>query len=332
MAYPTTYTNLASVYRTLGQYEKSNDVLQEYIRANPNVAQGYQGLGALMGAWGKYEEALQPSDKQLELAPGDLSGIANKRAIFIVTERWTEAQAIDSTLLAASDPFWRFSALMDQATLALYKGRATEAANARLEIAGILEDRGEYAAALASAERAVADTNGIGPLTASGRSIAARLRYLLHRDADAAKTEAEMDQRIDRVPSDDLKRVFRLQHTGFLAGARKDAATAIRDLSQAEPLLRPGDSNVDLAFPLGEAFLQSGDDIHAAQRLERVVAGVRRTFDPIAFVRSLYYLGQINERNGDRAKATECYKRFVQYWGDGDIDRDRVADAKKKIS
>jgi hypothetical protein len=47
-------------------------------------------------------------------------------------------------------------------------------------------------------------------------------------------------------------------------------------------------------------------------------------------VRSLYFLGQISERKGDRANAAEYYRRFVQYWGDGDMDRDRVADARKK--
>ena len=59
---------------------------------------------------------------------------------------------------------------------------------------------------------------------------------------------------------------------------------------------------------------------------------MRRLNYPIEFVRSLYFLGQIAERQGDRARAAEYYRRFLQYWGDGDIDRDKVADARKKIA
>jgi len=51
----------------------------------------------------------------------------------------------------------------------------------------------------------------------------------------------------------------------------------------------------------------------------------------VEFVRSLYFLGQISERRGDRARARAYYQRFVNYWGDGDIDRERVAEARKKI-
>jgi len=48
-------------------------------------------------------------------------------------------------------------------------------------------------------------------------------------------------------------------------------------------------------------------------------------------VRSFYYLGQIEEQAGEREKAREHYRRFVSYWKDGDLDRERVADAERKI-
>jgi hypothetical protein len=53
-------------------------------------------------------------------------------------------------------------------------------------------------------------------------------------------------------------------------------------------------------------------------------------FTPIEFVRSHYYLAQIAERSGDPVKAREYYQRFLFYWKDGDIDRDKVAEAIKK--
>ena len=80
-------------------------------------------------------------------------------------------------------------------------------------------------------------------------------------------------------------------------------------------------------------YLDAHDDPQAQSRFERIVtSGLLRAGDPLPFVRSLYLLGQIHERKGDRAKAAEYYRRFVQYWGDGDIDRERVADARKKVA
>ena len=52
---------------------------------------------------------------------------------------------------------------------------------------------------------------------------------------------------------------------------------------------------------------------------------------PIEFVRSFYFLGRIYEQQGDTAKSREAYRRFVGYWKDGDLDRERIAEAQKKI-
>ena len=59
---------------------------------------------------------------------------------------------------------------------------------------------------------------------------------------------------------------------------------------------------------------------------------VMRLFTPIEYVRSLYYLG------ADRRKDTATPPRRANttgasscYWKDGDIDRDKVPDAMKKV-
>jgi serine/threonine protein kinase len=44
------------------------------------------------------------------------------------------------------------------------------------------------------------------------------------------------------------------------------------------------------------------------------------------------YLAQIAERQGDRAAARDYYARFLRYWKDGDVDRDKVAEATRKLA
>jgi hypothetical protein len=51
----------------------------------------------------------------------------------------------------------------------------------------------------------------------------------------------------------------------------------------------------------------------------------------LPYVRSHFLLAQILEKRGDAARARQLYARFVAFWRDGDIDRDRVAQAQQRI-
>jgi tetratricopeptide (TPR) repeat protein len=351
MGYPTTYTNLAAVYRNLGQFDKASEVLREYVEANPTVPQGYRGLGDLVAVWGKYDEALATYDKAIALAPGDLSFLASKRAVFAVTDRWAEVDAINVKLSKAADPIWRVSALASTASERLYAGRSIEAlqlleqavavlgprgsvqtASMRMQMAGLLMDKGQNGAALAAAQRALDDTNGIGPLSYQSLAVVEQLHLRLGNTKEAAAAQDELARRNAQLPSDDLREFAKHVQNGALASDRHDTATKIAELKLAEGRARPGNSNTEILFDLATAYLDAKDDGQAAPRLERIVtSGLLRASQPLQFVRSLYLLGQINERRGDRAKATGYYRRFVQYWSDGDLDRERVADARRKL-
>ncbi len=79
------------------------------------------------------------------------------------------------------------------------------------------------------------------------------------------------------------------------------------------------------------AYLESGDHQEAASWFQRVAeSGYEHIYSPIPYVRSFYFLGKIHENRGDMDKARECYRRFIEYWKDGDIDRERVEEAKRK--
>ena len=52
---------------------------------------------------------------------------------------------------------------------------------------------------------------------------------------------------------------------------------------------------------------------------------------PIQYRRSFYFLGTLHEKRGDMAKARDAYRRFVRYWKDGNLDRERVAEAERKL-
>ena len=120
---------------------------------------------------------------------------------------------------------------------------------------------------------------------------------------------------------------------------RGDTSRAIDELKRAEATLLPRGltgppppPHVPIWFDLASAYLAAGDAARAEERFLRVVDSTERVAYPVEYVRSLYFLGQIADRRGDREKARHFYQRFVDAWGNGDIDRERVAEAKKRLT
>ena len=48
-------------------------------------------------------------------------------------------------------------------------------------------------------------------------------------------------------------------------------------------------------------------------------------------VRSFYFLATIHENRGEMETAREYYRHFYEYWKNGDMDRERVEEAKSKL-
>ncbi|HKB13685.1 MAG TPA: tetratricopeptide repeat protein, partial [Vicinamibacterales bacterium] len=74
-----------------------------------------------------------------------------------------------------------------------------------------------------------------------------------------------------------------------------------------------------------------GSDLTAVDaRLDAMVqAGPQHGVAALAYVRALFELAEIRDRQGDRAHARQLYARFAALWKDADVDRDRVAAAEK---
>ena len=83
-----------------------------------------------------------------------------------------------------------------------------------------------------------------------------------------------------------------------------------------------------LLFHLGVAYWEAGDWEEAALRFQRIIdAELPRAWQPVPYVRSFYFLGSYYREKGDRDKARENFERFLSYWKDGSLDRDRVKEA-----
>jgi tetratricopeptide (TPR) repeat protein/predicted Ser/Thr protein kinase len=353
---PTAIGNLSNAYRGMGDADNALATAASYVKRNPENAAGHSILGlALIGA-GRNEDAIR------ELSQAKLLGSDNPQTdnghvtAQTLREEWGAAADISKTLYASSDEPRRASGATWQLLLSLYHGRSAEgltwaervssatktkgpqsAAGHRLA-ATVLLARGQAALAAKESASALADAKGFPAefnllithawaLSAAGRQ----------KDADAAI--ATMVATVDPLSSARDQRNIALAR-GLVALARGDAAAAIKPLQDAQGALSargafPGgpSQHVLIWSSLGRALFESGRVAEALPWFQKVAgSGYEHVREPIDFVRSFYFLGRIYEQQGDMTKARDAYRRFVGYWKDGDLDRDRIAEAQRKIA
>ena len=338
------YDVLAHAYELLGQTGKSVDVLREFLGRNPDNGRMYWRLGDVFAHAGKTDDALAAFAKAEALTPALPGIVAGRRSVALLRDQLDDVEAVDRKRLASHDVSERRRAAIDLADDRLFRGRTADAlkllagAPDRQRIAALLLETGQTERALAEGQRSLATERPIFffwvvrvGLAPASLSVIARAQARLGHPAEAAHAIERIASVADSIPSHfDQRTVHWLN--GRIALDQHDTATALRELTQAQTMLPPADRGIPIWFALGSAYLAVGKDADAALHFQRIVDSPARTGAPLEFVRSLYFLGQIADRQGDRDKSRAYYRRFVDYWGDGDIDRERVADARRKIA
>ena len=349
--FPGVYNRLARSYSALGEREKADRVLQNYSQRSPGGT-AHLWLGIHHSEWGAWDKALEAYAKAQEIIPDWPRPRWGQFEVASLTGQWGEARGIAREFAESSVPRRQYSGATGLARLHLYRGDSSEALRWAKKAASvysppepdqtqgatltawILLQRNEPDAALAPAREAQEQGKGNW-----GEWVGLYLESLslsrLRRMDDAAKVAEKLRERIAPIPGPKEVRRHQLL-LGELALADGDTAGAIEQLARAESTLAPrrymASQHVPVWFALGSAYLEAGKEAQAAERFRRVTESTTEYIDfPIPYVRSFYFLGKIHESRGDADKARQYYQRFVDFWKDGDLDRERVEEALSKL-
>jgi len=356
MKFPSTYELLALDYVSVGDTDKGLDIVREYVTQNPDVALGHAIQGDVLLLLGRLDEAAEAFTHARAVNPSVPRIGGGMRQLNILREHWADAEAFDRERHAMSDTTFRFRGAVNLGLDALYRGRSAEAvrwweeaiqtgagsslsAIAGSFLASVQLARNRSDLTLDAAQRALDDAKDTVMKWRPLFYVAIAQARLQHA-GDAAKSVATFTTLANELPSDREKRTAH-ELAGNLALDRGDYPKAIAELTQAESMLpratilgpfEPPPPQVPIWFALGSAYIKSGDIDAAAKRFDRIEnANTLRVQYPVEFVRSLYFLGAIADRKGDRARAADYSRRFLQYWEGGDLDRDRIAEARKRV-
>ena len=349
----STHSNLAASYLGDGDPGRALAIAEDVVRRHPTSALAYQTHGLYLISAGRYSEARQAMEKSLSINPRSFVPRLGLLSAALAERRWSDLEREIAALRQSDDPFQRMLGAGVSADLALIRGRGqsalaqfeqitqasiapTDRAAYRGRIAAILVRMGRPGEAVVQAEGAVAEGRGTESEFETLETLAIA-QAAARRFADAEKTIALLESRASILPSPrETRRV--LVARGELARARGDKATALAELRKAEsmlppygPPLGPASTHAQVWLASGMAAIDAGEDAAAARTLERLQGGHERVFDLDAWTRSFFLLGRIYERQGQRDKAREQFSAFLDLRRDGDMDREWIAEAEKKV-
>jgi serine/threonine protein kinase/tetratricopeptide (TPR) repeat protein len=350
------YGTLASAYSAQGRLDEGDRVLKELVARRPDSAPAYRYLGFHHYRAGRLEDARAAFARERALDPASSWPDVGLAQVANLAEDWQEARNAASNLTGARNPFFQWLGHIGWTSNALTQGRTREAlesldAAARTYpepnnfvgasesyAANLLVELGRYREAIERADRARQFGEGDSPEW-DGLFFRALAEQRLDRATDADETLRELERRTSSIPGPKAtRRVHWL--AGELALLRGDTARALEKLTRAESMLAPRGfpgpdgppAHVPIWYALGSAHMATGNEEEAIRWFGRVSRTAHEHFDwPIPYVRSFYFLGTLHESRGESKEAKDAYRRFVDAWGEGDVDRERIEEARKKL-
>jgi TolB-like protein/tetratricopeptide (TPR) repeat protein/predicted Ser/Thr protein kinase len=350
----TMYENLVAMLISTGETGKADAVARELVQSQPDSDVAHRTLGTAAIAAGQFDEARAAFERAVALEPLDFSGRVGLLSLPLLQARWADGADLRTAMSRADSPFERFFALLTAAHLELAHGRSSTAFElwdrglktpklsiqprtaGRNRLAAALLRQGRPAEALAQAELAVRDAEERLPVF-QALELLAVAQAATGRSADAERTLAQLEARAKALPSDrELRRVHWAR--GEIALRRGDVARAVSELMQAQAALPrgggplgPPTSHMDYWLSAALANIRAGNDGEAARLLEHMQTRYERALNVEPWVRSFYLLGQVYERRGEAERARQQFARFVDLWGDGELERGWVEDARRKL-
>ncbi len=240
-------------------------------------------------------------------------------------------------LSRSRDPFWRWQGSLDLAVTHLCQGqkeRARETLHSAKECCR--ESPGLRIPALEIEAHLGLETGGPRRALEAARDASVETPLLLYFEGLA---HARLS---DRAAAESAARKLRESGDplGFALSRHVSAEThpgaALETLGEAEAELRrerlSSPAGILVRFALASTLFDRGDWDSALGAFENVLRDEEALLHwPIPFIRALYYRGRIRALRGERGASADG-ERFLFYWGTGDIDRERVLEARQWVN
>ena len=348
------YLRLSSTYASLGLFQKAREVYEDYLKNVSDSPDFHRYLGWNYLAEGKFDLAQAEADKAFILDPKSNDNISLKAEIFYLQDDLAGAESEHQKLLEAKPEYFPFSAWGGLAAIDLRRGNFEKAIGQRRQQIELSQKVGEkdWEAGshaqlfylywrLGNIKMAEAENDALAKIAVEENLVFHQISSLWGRSVlylekksifEASKTAEEMKNLLESLLFRKLIRYY-FNLMGMIELQKNNPSNAIKYFEQAVSLDPASDTakNSFLLDYLGLAYFKSGDMEKARQVYEKINSQLSSKWNGDIYVKSFYMLGRIAEQQGDRVKAAERYRKFLDLWKDADPGIPEVEEAKKRL-
>ena len=351
-----TYTQLAEAYRAKELYAEARNVLEDYIRNFSDNAQIRQAMADIHIDRGELDQAMAEAAKASLLDPSDYNNLMAKGDICLYKGELIRAEEEYQKLLQMKEPAAHALGLVRLAYVWQLQGEYEKARNAHKQGVGLAEmvgqdswiarfanglelmclNSGDFEEALKYSQIAWESGERSEYLAGQRLALYGRARVFIATKAmdKAQRTADELKEMIDKGM---FKRAIRYHYhlMGLLELEKKRYPQAIKYFESALALeaFGPLSKNAVYLDSLALAHYQAGNLDKAAETYGRIAALTtgRLGYGDI-YAKSFYMMGKIYEQKGEKARAIENYRKFLDLWKNADPGLPEPEDARTRLA
>ncbi len=349
-------TSLAQYYMAKGLYQKAEDLCRSFLKDVEDNAQIHFTLGCNYLCQRQFDLAIAEQEKAYLLNPT----FKDWRGVFLLCkDDLAGAEKIlggDALLLTRGQ--FNKNVNLNRQSLEESKGNKEKAAGAYGGLVGALEKAGRYEDAylvfgqylkLSAEYRKSTGESGLPYLPSQQKSdlfTRGRIQAEMKSFDEARKTAEELKSLIEKGINTKELRWYECI-LGLIELGKKDYRQAAdlfgracgRLYSESEwsvsewSVLEASYFEASYYDNLARALYESGDLDIARKTYEKItLLTLDRINDGDRYAKAYYMLGKIAEQQGDKVRASQNFRKFLDLWKDADAGLPEVTDAKKRLA
>jgi len=320
--------NLVETYEAMGWYEKANQEIERYLQRYPNSVASLLKQCIVYLYQGKYDLAQAKLERSLSLDPDILPRYNLLTGhLFLLKGDLEHARAQYQKMPKGST-----EARVAMANFYILQGKFEEAKKLLL-MRPVLHDQlavfylRTKQPKLALEEFAILEENAQKAESISGEIWALYGKGLVYAQMKSFAEASRIAENIrEKIPAWMHKKLIRYSNhlLGMIAFEKGNFSEASQNLSQAVQFLYAPEENFPriqafFIYTLAQALYRAGNLDTAQEEFAKIPSlHLGRIEAGDFYARSLYMLGKISEQRGQKEKASEYHKRFLDLWKDAD--------------